>query len=612
MVNSDVNFKEVIASFKNWPRVFKLLWKTEKKSLIIILMLSVLGGLSPSLILIGNQFLINSVSIGWEKGFHLVIKGLVLLASIYILQLIILQINEYVKGVFALKLANHVNIIIMEKSLKLTLKDFEDASIYDQLQRAQMEASSRPFAIFNQILFILSSFVTLVSTAMILILWKWWLVLLLLIIPLLSSLSLLRLGKKEFNVEWERAPTRRKSWYMSFLLTKDVNIKEIKLFNLGEHLLKQYKKINTDFVNVDKKLLFRRTILTSAINILNQIVVTLLTLYILIAALSNQIMIGTMVSYIQALSSTQSTTGTLLNQIFSMYENNLYMEQLFSFLDIEEEAHDQDDNISKIELNNINSIEFKNVSFKYPYQEKYSLENVSFLIKKDEVIAIVGKNGSGKTTLVKLLTKLYMDYSGEILINDIPINQYSTKSLQDNIGVLFQDFIKYELTARENIGFGKLESLQNNERLFEAIRKSGIYDKVNDLPQKLDTQLGRWFAEGQQLSGGEWQKIGISRAIVRDASLYILDEPSSALDPNAEKYLFESFHKLISGKIGIYISHRFSTVKNATRILVFDEGKIIENDTHTNLMKQNGVYAELYNLQASPYLYENSFHLIEG
>lgn len=603
--HTDVNLKEVIASFKNWPRIFKLLWETDKKSLIIIIMFSVLGGVTPSLLLLGNQFLINSVSMGWEKGFNLVIKGLVLLTSIYIFQLLVIQINEYAKGVFALKLSNFVNILIMEKSVKLDLKNFEDDDIYDRLQRAQAEASSRPFAIFNQILLIVSNLVTLVSTALILILWKWWLVFLLLIVPLLSSLSLLRLGKKEFNIEWERAPVRRKSWYMSYLLTRDVNVKEIKLYNLGKHLLNQYKEINTDFVNIDKRILFKRTLLTFTINFLNQLVVALLTLYILIAALSNQIRIGTMVSYIQALSSTQNTTGSLLQQIFSMYENNLYAEQLFSFLDIEEENQDER---NKIELDTIYSIEFKNVSFKYPKNENYSLKNVCFTIRKGELVAIVGKNGSGKTTLVKLLTKLYTDYTGEILINGEPINEYTTKSLRSSIGVLFQDFIKYELTARENVGFGKLESLQNDLALIEATKKSGVFDKINSYTKKLDTQLGKWFAEGQQLSGGEWQKVGIARAVIRNASVYILDEPSSALDPNAENELFGNFHNLINGKIGIYISHRFSTVKQATKILVFDEGEIIENDTHENLINNNGLYAELYNLQASPYQSESPLH----
>lgn len=597
---TNLTFKEIMDSFKYWPRVFKLLWEINNKALLIIMVFTVIGGLVPALLLLANQFLINSIALGWEQGFGIIIKGLFFLVSIYIFQLITSQIKQYVEEIYKLKISYAINVLLMNKSINLSLEDFEDDTIYDQLQRAQSEANHRPYQIFEQILSIISSAVTFISTAMILITWKWWIVPCLLIIPILSALSFLKLGKKEFDIEWHRAPLRRKLWYLSYLLTKDITIKEIKLYNLGSHIIAQYKGIYHNFLKTDRDIAKRRLILSFTFQFINQFVIAALMLIILIAAFTKEIMVGTMVSYIQALSSTQNASQSLLMQIFSMYENNLYIEQLFSYIDVEEKDQVNDEN--SIHLESIQSIEFNNVSFKYPGSENYALKDVSFSLKQNEIVAIVGKNGSGKSTLVKLLTRLYKNYTGEILINNKSIECYSVQSIRNQIGVVFQDFVKYELTARENIGFGNLNCIHDDKSIYNATQQSGIYNLIYSFPNKLDTQLGKWFSEGHQLSGGQWQKIAISRAIIKNSGMYILDEPSSALDPQAEQEVFQKFHNLTNEKIGIYISHRFSTVKHATNILVFDEGKIIESGTHENLLKHNGLYSELYNLQASAYL----------
>lgn len=599
-----LTFKEVFISFKYWPRVFRLLWGIDKKAIIIILICVSFSGAIPALILLANQYLINSIQIGWGQGFNIVLQGLAFLVGIYIFQILISQVQQYTEEIYKIKLSYSINTMLMKKSFNLALEDFENDKIYDQLQRAQSEANHRPYQILQQILSIIASAITFISTSLILIVWKWWIIPCLIIIPLLSAFSFLKLGKKEFNIEWYRAPLWRKLWYFSYLLTKDITIKEIKLNNLGSHLTSQYQKIYFDFLTVDKAIAKKRLILSFTFQFINQIVITILTLMILFAAYTQQILIGTMVSYIQALSSTQNASTSLLQQIFSMYENNLYIEQLFSYLDVEEKDKNESVEI-KSELSFIHTIKFKNVSFKYPSSNEYALKNLNFTITTKDIVAIVGKNGSGKSTLVKLLTRLYKDYSGEILINDKSIESYSVQSVREQIGVVFQDFVKYELTARENIAFGNLEKIHNDNLLYKTAKQSGIYDLVYYLPNKIDTQLGKWFSEGHQLSGGEWQKIAISRALIKDSSMYILDEPSSALDPQAEKDVFDNFYHLTREKIGLYISHRFTTVKHATKILVLDEGKIIETGTHKTLIKFNGLYNELYNLQASTYMNES-------
>lgn len=594
-----LNFKEVITSFKYWPKVFRLLWGIDKKAIITILLCVTITGATPALLLLANQFLINSIQLSWGKGFELVLQGLAILVGIYIFQLIVAQIQQFTEEVYNIKLNYSVNSMLMKKSYHLALEDFENDKIYDQLQRAQSEAGHRPYQILQQILSIISSAVTFVTTATILLLWKWWIVPCLLIIPILSTYSFLKLGKTEFMIEFNRAPLWRKLWYLSYLLTKDVTFKEVKLNNLGSHIATQYKNIYFDFLKVDKAIAKKRMILSFTFQFINQIVIAGLTLVILFAAFLQQILIGTMVSYIQALTATQNASNSLLQQIFSMYENNLYIEQLFAFLEVEERDFDEEEEKNKEELESIHSIEFQNVSFKYPGSENYALKNVNFSMHKNDIVAIVGKNGSGKSTLVKLLTRLYKNYSGQILINNKPIESFTIQSVRQEIGVVFQDFVKYELTVRENIGFGNLKQLENDYALYQAAHKTGIFQLIDLLPKKLDTQLGKWFHEGHQLSGGEWQKIAISRSLIKDSSMYVLDEPSSALDPKAEKEVFDQFHHLTREKIGLYISHRFTTVKQATKILVLDQGRVVESGTHESLVNRNGLYQELYGIQAS-------------
>ncbi|PEE35600.1 ABC transporter ATP-binding protein [Bacillus pseudomycoides] len=596
--NTNLSLKEILGSFKYWPKIFKLLWKVDKKLIIFIMLLNIMAGTFPALLLLGNQFLINSIAIGWEQGLNIVLISLVVLISIYLFQLLIEQFLNYYEAIYKVKLSYSVNVLLMEKSSTLTLADFENDVIYDQLQRAQREVDYRPYQIFNQILSIINSFVTLVSTATILIVWKWWVVIVLLIVPIFSSISFLKLGRKEFDIEWERAPLNRKLWYLSYLLTKDVTFKEIKLNNLGAHIIKEYSGIYKDFFQIDKSIEKRRLKITFIFDFINLIVVGILIFIILLSTFIKEIMIGTMVSYIQALFATQKASQSLLHQIFSLYESNLYIEQLFSYLEVKENE-DSKNPVNK--LRDIESIEFKNVSFRYPNSETYVLKNISLTFKKGDVVAIIGKNGSGKSTLVKVLTRLYHDYEGEILINSQPMDSYSIESVREQIGVVFQDFVKYELPVRDNISYGNIGYIKDDEKINNAAMQSGIHEVIESLPNKLDTQLGKWFSEGHQLSGGQWQKIAISRAIIKNASMYILDEPSSALDPEAEKDVFNRFKELVRNRIGIFISHRNSSVQFADKIIVMENGEIKEFGNHEMLIEQNGIYAKLYYMQAEVY-----------
>ncbi|MBB2483420.1 ABC transporter ATP-binding protein [Bacillus sp. APMAM] len=404
--SNNISIKEIIGSFKFWPRIFKLLWGVDHKALLLIFILTIVEGIIPPCLLITNKSLINSIQVGTTKTFQPIIAIICILFFLYVLQIVIGHIKAFREQTFSKKLAYSISYLIMEKASKLSLADFENDNTYDQMQRIMGDSGHRPYTTFTQILNIISNFITLISTSLIIILWKWWIVLLLILVPIFSTISFFKLSKLEFKIDWLRAPIRRKLWYYSILLTRDFSIKEIKLFNLNNYLLNKYKEINFDFYKTDKRLISRKVKTSFVIDILNQFILIYLMIYIITSALTKKILLGSMVTYLQSLSSTQKSFQGLLHELFSIYENNLYITLLFNFLELSETDFPLNEE-EKNELTHVESIEFVNVSFKYPNTEDYALRNVSFKAGKNDIIAIVGKNGSGKSTVIKILSRLY-------------------------------------------------------------------------------------------------------------------------------------------------------------------------------------------------------------
>lgn len=598
----------IIRSFKLLPRVFKILWETHRLYFLIILTLNVIKGLIPAALLLATQNLINSVvTAQGNSTFDGVIYAFCWLVGITLFNELLSYSDNYFHHLFETMLSNEVNIKIMDKSVRLSLATFEEAEVQDQLTRAQSEANSRPYQIFMTLLSLISGTVTLVSTAAILLVWHWWVAVILVLLPVVSFASFLKLGQREFDVHFKRAPKMRESWYLSFLLTKDASFKEIKLYNLGHYLLGHYKAIYGQFYAEDKKLAFRRFSLSSAFQLLNLAVISSVIFLVLWSAYTGEILIGSLVAMVQAVSNTQSSSQGVLQHLLSLCQHNLYMQQLFAFLDLKVEQAEKTEKAGGVEPqagwnDHIHRIELNEVSFKYAQSSKFAVQQVSLELNKGETLALVGKNGSGKSTLVKLLTQLYQDYSGDILVNGRSVREIDHSGLLQRIGVVFQDFVHYEMPMRHNIAFGEVKQIGDDEQIMEAARKAGILPLINRLPQGLDTQMGKWFEEGHQLSGGQWQRVAIARAYIRDADLYILDEPSAFLDPEAEYEVFQMFRQLVADRMGIFISHRFSSVRYADKIAVMDEGRIVEYGNHYELMAMRGLYHELYSMQASAYL----------
>lgn len=597
------NLSNVFHAFKYWPRIFRLLWQASPVYLVFVIVLSVVGGSLPVLVLLTQQELINAiVDNGLSAGYELIAWAFCWMVGAMFLSQGIVLLRGYFEPLFEAILNKHVSLLIMQKANALSLADYENATVQDQLKRAQAERGGRIATVVTRILIIISSVMTLVSTTMLLIVWKWWVAFVVIAIPILSFISFLKVGRDEFDVHWHRMPKQRKSWYLTHLVTQNNSFKEIKLYQLGGYMFRQYQHYQEAFYEEDKKLIRKRTLISTLFHLVNLTVISAMILLVVSSALLREITIGNVVALIQAVRTIESTAQSIVHGIIALCQNNLYLEQTFQFLDFESnDAPDKPAERDALELiadiPEIETIEFCKVSFRYPGTERYALQDVSFTIRKGETVAVVGRNGAGKSTLVKLFSQLYSEYEGEILLNGLSIRRYDREAFQRKIGIVFQDFVQYEMPMRQNIGFGDLSYLEQDEKLMQAAESAGIGDMVNRLPQKMETQLGRLFEAGQQLSGGQWQRVAIARAFLREADVYLLDEPSSFLDPQAEGEVFAKFRQLVAGRMGIYISHRYSSVSFSDKILVMEHGRLVELGSHQELMECDGIYAGLYKKQ---------------
>ncbi|NLE83153.1 MAG: ABC transporter ATP-binding protein, partial [Chloroflexi bacterium] len=356
----------------------------------------------------------------------------------------------------------------------------------------------------------------------------------------------------------------------------------------------------TQFLEEDASIARRNTFASLAWGMLSNLAYYGSYIWVIVRTITQVITLGDMTMFLSVFRQSQRSVQSLLESFSRLYENNLYLDNLLDFLAIEPALESPENGlIAPTPIRD--GIRFENVSFMYPGSSRYVLKNINLYIKPGESIALVGLNGAGKTTLIKLLTRLYDPTEGRITLDGIDLREYDMKSLHQRFGVIFQDYVRYQFTVRENIGFGQIEDLDNQERIEDAADKGGADEVVAELPDSYDTVLGRRWNRGQELSGGQWQKIALSRAFMRKAEVLILDEPTSALDAEAEYEIFLRFRELMEGRVAVLISHRFSTVRMADRIVVLQEGRIVELGSHQELMSRNQAYAHLFNLQAEGY-----------
>ena len=598
--------REVWRAYRNTPRAFRLVWDCSRPSALAMAALTLLSAALPAAQAWVAKLIVDSVvaSISQRaaptQGLAHVVPYLGLEFGLIFADTVAGRLRSLAEHMLHSRLTNHVSTLIVRQALALDLRFFEDAQFYDRLQNARREADSRALRIVNDSFFAVQHAITLLSLAALLVRFSPWLALVLFGAAVPAFVAQSRYARLTFRVISSRAPEARRLSYLERLLTSQESVKEVKLFHLGQVLLGRYQALFWKFYAEDRAIAVRRTLTSLGWGLLSTVSYYASYAWIILRAVSEAITLGDMTMYIAVFRQAQTMFRSLFDGLSRLYENSLFLDNLFSYLAMEpgmRVAANGPQAPSPVRQ----GFEFREVSFRYPGTESWVLRNVNLRIGPRDRIALVGLNGAGKTTLVKLLTRLYDPTEGQILLDGVDLREYDLTSLRQRIGVIFQDFVQYYLTARENIGFGQVEDLQDRVRVIAAAMKGGAHPIIEGLPEEYETQLGRRWEKGHELSVGEWQKVALSRAFMRDAEVLVLDEPTASLDAEAESEVFRGFGELTAGRIALLISHRFSTVRMADRIVVIEAGRVTEVGSHDELLAQGRTYARLFNLQAEGY-----------
>jgi len=506
---------------------------------------------------------------------------------------------SFCQSLLRAQLGQRVNAMILEKALTLELAHFEDSEFYDKLTRARREASSRPLSLVMRTFGLAQNGVSLVSYGTLLAQFSPWAVAVLVLAGLPSFLAEARFSGAAFRLFLWRSPETRMQHYLETVLAREDHAKEVQLFGVGPLFLRRYRDIFRKLYREDRNLTIRRDSWGFALGLIATATLYGAYAWVALATIAARITLGQMTMYVMLFRQGQAAVSASLAAIGGMYEDNLYLATLYEYLETPVDSHA---GTAVRGPKPEDGIRFENVSFAYPGSEAPVLTDVNLHIRPGSSLALVGENGSGKTTLIKLLTRLYRPTSGRITLDGIDLGEWEEKALRRRIGVIFQDFARYQLSVGDNIGTGDVRHLEDEARWREAAEKGMAAPIIEELPEKYHTPLGKWFNQGRDLSGGEWQKIALSRAFMRtEADILVLDEPTAAMDAAAEATIFAHFRALTKGRIAILISHRFSTVRMADQIVVLQDGRIVERGTHEDLVQSNGQYARLFELQARGY-----------
>lgn len=580
------NFFQTISTI---PKTLRLIFRIERRYASYLIILNILLSIIPLANLFIYQELINAV---FEKGSD-IFTVLIIYILIQVLLSMLNQLNSYISEKFNMNLSYNLNLKLLEKTSSLNLIDFEQADTYNLIENIVQDSTYKPFQLFNAIIGVITGFLSLLTSIAYVTTWNVAVSIFLLIIPIISLLIFMRVGQLEFLIQWERANSEREVWYINYLLTHDFSFKEIKLNGISQYFIDKYGILKRSFMNQDLNISKKKVLFRGSLDILLSFINGIAIFMMIQSIRSGKLLVGNFVSLIQAITRVNTYSQSMIQNTYIIYNTSLFMEQLFKFFDMEvENISIQNSKSSRIEKH-IDKIKVENLSFTYPGSCKKILENINVEFNKGELVAIVGKNGSGKSTLVKLLSGLYQPSEGLIYYGNESSETLDLSYYQKNISVLFQDFVKFELSVRENIGLSDINSMSNSK-----IKKNIDILKLDFLSVKngfdFNQRLGTWFNDSRQLSGGQWQKVALARTFFKNASIYILDEPSSALDPVSEKEIFDEFVALSKDRISLFISHNLMAASRADRIIVMQDGHITDEGSHDELINKSKYYRELY------------------
>lgn len=591
---------------RNAAKTFLIVFRAHRSVSLGIVMVTLVQGLMPvaqawvgKLIVDGVVHAIQTHA-GADEGFRHVFPWLMVELALITVDSLLGQARSLMDHMLQGRMRMHVQELIIRKAQTLELRFFEDADFYDMLQLATNQADWRAPAVMGTLLSVVRHAMTLLSFTAVLVTFSPLIALILFGAVIPAFLARRHFSEIEYGLETRRAVERRQMGYYETLLTSNDSVKEVKLFGLGAPLLKRYLGFFSKWYGEDTALAKRRSFIGLGFGLIATAAYYGAYAWIVYRAVGGTITVGDMTLYLTIFSQSQGAFSGLLEDWNQLYESSLFMDNLFGFLALQPD-HPPPANPKPVPAKILRGIEFENVTFRYPNREAPALKNVSLHIRPGEKLALVGANGAGKSTLIKLLTGLYLPTEGRVLLDGVDLREFDPEALRAKISVVFQDFVEYATTLRENIGFGQIEAMDDPSRIEEAARKGGADEVAAALPKGYDTLFGYWVDDATKLSGGQWQKVAISRAFMRDAEILVLDEPTSALDAEREYDLFKRFRILTEGKISVLISHRFSTVRIADRIAVLEDGAMTELGTHEELLKRDGMYARLFSLQAEGY-----------
>lgn len=587
--------------FRYSRRALELVWSTSQALTVALAAVTLIAGVLPASVAYVGSLIVDAVVSAMRSGgsaarvVELVVLEGALVAAIAGAQ----RGLSLCQSLLRAQLGQRVNVMILEKALTLELAHFEDSEFYDKLTRARREASTRPLSLVTRTFGLVQNGISLASYAALL--WRFspWAVAVLLLAGVPAFVAEVKFSGDAFRLFRWRSPDSRMQMYLETVIAREDHAKEVKLFGLGPRLLERYRAIFRRLYGEDRALAVRRDAWGFALGLIGTAALYGAYAWIAVSTVRRLITLGQMTMYLALFRQGQSAVSAMLSAVGGMYEDNLYLSTLYEYLETPVPGSAGSAPRGPVPED---GIRFEDVSFTYPGAEAPALEQVTLQLKPGASLALVGENGSGKTTLIKLLTRLYAPTSGRILLDGRDLAEWDEAALRERIGVIFQDFARYQMLVGENVGAGDERYFEDEARWRDAADKGRASEFIATLPAGYHTQLGKWFRDGRELSGGQWQKIALSRAFMRTrADILVLDEPTAAMDAQAEAEVFEHFRQLAHDRITILISHRFSTVRMADLILVLDGARLVEVGTHDELMARKGHYSELYGIQAAAY-----------
>jgi ATP-binding cassette subfamily B protein len=593
--------REFLEVFRYGRKALELVWQTSRSLSVWLAVLTVLAGALPALVAWLGARIVDAVVLASRSGGDIApVLQLVAFEGAAVAALALcLRALSLATTLLREQLGFRVNSMILDKALTLDLEHFEDSEFYDRLTRARREASQRPLSLVMRSFSLVQNLVSLASFSVLLFTFSPWAVLLLVVAGLPGFVAETKFSNDAFRLFRWRSSERRMQAYLETVIAREDHAKEVKLYALGKRLLDRYKAIHQRLFAQERALVIRRDSWGFALGLVATVALYAGYCWVAVSAVRGAITIGQMTMYLMLFRQGQGAVSSALGAVSGLYEDNLYLSTLYEYLDTP--ARPPGGSAQK-GPDPADGLRLENVSFTYPGADHPALSNVSLHLKPGGSLALVGANGSGKTTLIKLLTRLYVPTAGRILLDGRDLAQWDVEALRRRFGVIFQDYVRYQMLVGENIGAGDEPHFDDEARWRESARMGQAEEMVAALPDGYRTQLGKWFLGGRELSGGQWQKIAVARSFMRsDADIRVLDEPTAAMDAEAEAEVFRHVRDMAEGRMTILISHRFSTVRMADEIVVLDSGRIVERGNHDSLMQQHGVYARLFALQASGY-----------